>query len=163
MCFFRPIFFLKKLKFENFLLEKFPIFPILNVPQYVFKTLLWGPKSIRKKYWVVFEIFLKRMLKAKYWKAGPYRALKIVDQKTVTKFFYWKDFRFFFLKLCLHNSSKRTKNNQKKTLSSFWEIWEKLEKNFAKKGIFDFGKIFWKKEHSDFFLRIFQKTCLTII
>ena len=59
-------------------------------------------------------------------------------------------------------SSKGTKNNDEKILSSFHEIWKILEKIFEKKGIFDFGEIFWKKEHSDFFLRIFQKTCKNI-
>ena len=48
-------------------------------------------------------------------------------------------------------SSKGTKNNEEKILRSFREIWKILEKIFEKKGIFDFGEIFWKKEHSDFF------------
>ena len=51
----------QKIKFEIFLLEKFPIFPIRKVPEDVLKSLLWGPKAIRKKYRVVFEIFLKSM------------------------------------------------------------------------------------------------------
>ena len=95
-----------------------------------------------------------------------FRAKFFLKKKKLRNFFIGKISDFFFknfLKTCLNKSSKGTKNNQKKILSSFREIWEKLEKFFAKKGIFDFDEIFWKKEHSDFFLRIFQKTCLTII
>ena len=58
-CFFRP---LKKKTLGDFLVENFPIFPIQNIPEYVFKTLLWGPEPIRKKYWAVFEIFTKIMI-----------------------------------------------------------------------------------------------------
>ena len=55
------MFFSQKKKFEIFLLEKFPIFPIRNIPKDVFQTLLWGAETIRKKYRVVFEIFSKRL------------------------------------------------------------------------------------------------------
>ena len=47
----KDVFFdLKKKTLGDFLVENFPIFPIQNIPEYVFKTLLWGPEPIRKKY-----------------------------------------------------------------------------------------------------------------
>ena len=53
------------------------------------------------------------------------------------------DFFFeFFFKRFLNMSSKGTKNNEEKILSSFREISKILEKIFEKKGIFDFGEIF---------------------
>jgi len=45
----------------DFRVENFPIFPIWKVPKYVFKCLLWGPETIKKKYWILFEIFPKTM------------------------------------------------------------------------------------------------------
>ena len=45
----------------DFWMENFPIFPIQKLLKYVFKSLLWGPETIRKKYRVVFEIFPKTM------------------------------------------------------------------------------------------------------
>ena len=75
-------------------------------------------------------------------------------KKKLRNFFIGKISDFFFknfFKTCLYNSSKGTKNNQKKIFSSFREIWEKLEKIFAKKGIFDFDEIFWKKNIPIFF------------
>jgi len=52
-------FFLKN-KVHNYILEKYQIFPILNIPKDVFKTILWGGDTIKLKYLVVFEIFSKR-------------------------------------------------------------------------------------------------------
>ena len=52
---------IKKKLLDDFWLEKFPIFPIRNIPKDVFQTLLWGAETTRKKYWVVFEIFSKRL------------------------------------------------------------------------------------------------------
>ena len=66
-------------------------------------------------------------------------------------FFFW-----FFLSRCLKISSEGTKNNQKKISSSFREICEFVFKKSKKKPTPNFGEIFWKKEHSDFFPRIFQ-------
>ena len=37
------------MKFEIFVLQKFPIFPILIIPQYVFKTILWYQKKNQEK------------------------------------------------------------------------------------------------------------------
>ena len=59
-------------------------------------------------------------------------------------------------------SSKGTRNHEKKILSSSREIWEILVKISPQKGLCDFGDFFRKKEHSDFFLRIFQKICRNI-
>ena len=67
-------------------------------------------------------------------------------------FFFW-----FFSKRCLFHSSEGTQNNQKKISSCFREICEFVFKKSKKKPTPDFGEIFWKKEHSDFFSRIFQK------
>ena len=117
------------------------------------------PSNLQRK--SLYKNFIKEIL----WK---FFSTNIFSQKKnkVRNFFIGKISDFFsenFPKICISNSSMGTKNNQKKIFSSFREIWEKLEKIFAKKGIFDFDEIFWKKEHSDFFLRIFQNTCWTII
>ena len=66
-------------------------------------------------------------------------------------YFFW-----FFLRRCLKISSEGTKNNQKKISSCFREICEFVFKKSKKKPTPNFGEIFWKKEHSDFFPRIFQ-------
>ena len=79
----------QKIKFEIFLLEKFPIFPIRKVPEDVFRSLLWGPKAIRKKYRVLFEIFPKS------WFFCPQNASKFGKKASYSKFFYWKNFWFF--------------------------------------------------------------------
>ena len=66
-------------------------------------------------------------------------------------YFFW-----FFRRRCLKISSEGTKNNQKKISSCFREICEFVFKKSKKKPTPNFGEIFWKKEHSDFFPRIFQ-------
>ena len=71
-----------KKKCNIFLLQKFPIFPIWKISKDVFRTLLWGPETVRKKYRVGFEIFPKRLF-------------FLFSEKKVTKFFYWKNFRLF--------------------------------------------------------------------
>ena len=45
--------------FEIFYINKFPMFPIRNIPKDVFKTLLLGAETIRKCRRVVSEIFPK--------------------------------------------------------------------------------------------------------
>ena len=71
-------------------------------------------------------------------------------------YFFW-----FFLRLCLKNSSEGNKNNQKKISRCFREICEFLFKKSRKKPTPDFGEIFWKKEHSDFF-SFFRRRCLKL-
>ena len=102
-----------------------------------------------------------------FYKRNPFKKIfQISSKKKKLRNFLTKlkfDFFFnFFFKRCLYHSSVGTKNNEKKLLSSFREIWEILEKIFEKKVVVDFGEIFWKKEHSDFFPRIFQKMCRNI-
>ena len=41
-------------------MEKIPFWLFWNIPKNALKGLLRGPETIRRKYWVVFEIFLKR-------------------------------------------------------------------------------------------------------
>ena len=97
----------------DFYVENFPIFPIRKVPGNVLKTLLWGPKTIRKKYWVVFEIFLKSMFFSAF------------SENIVTRFLSGKISDFSnseTSKRCLQKSSVGTRNNQKKILSTFWDI-----------------------------------------
>ena len=94
-------------------MENFPIFPIRKVPENVLKTLLWGAETIRKKYWVVFEIFLKSMFFSAF------------SEKYVRNFFIGKISDFSnseTSKRCLQKSSVGTRNTQKKILSSFWDI-----------------------------------------
>ena len=94
-------------------MENFPIFPIRKVPGNVLKTLLWGPKTIRKKYWVVFEIFLKSMFFSAF------------SENIVRRFLSGKISDFSnseTSKSCLQKSSVGTRNNQKKILSTFWDI-----------------------------------------
>ena len=83
------------------------------------------------------------------------KSSKIPSKKRNLRNFLTKnkiDFFFYcFLERCNFHSSKGTKNNEEKIFSSFREFWEILEKNLEKKGIFDFGEFFWKKELSDFF------------
>ena len=38
-------------------MEKFKIFPILNIPEYAFKTLIWGHSTVRKEYLYVLLSF----------------------------------------------------------------------------------------------------------
>ena len=57
---FLTCYFLKK-KVRNFLVEKLPIFSFRHILKDVFKTLLWGPETVRKKYRVGLEIFPKRL------------------------------------------------------------------------------------------------------
>ena len=56
-----PFFSTKKLR-EIFLLEKFPIYFFLNIPKDVFKSLLRGRETIKKKYREVLEKFPKNMV-----------------------------------------------------------------------------------------------------
>ena len=65
-----------KQKYNIFLWQKFPIFPIWKISKDVFRTLLWGPETVRKKYRVGFEIFPKRLF-------------FLFSGKKVAKFFYW--------------------------------------------------------------------------
>ena len=91
----------------DFWVEKFPNFPIRKVPENVFKTLLWGPETIRKKYWVVFEIFLKRIFVFVFF---------FKEKKNVRRFLSGKFSDFSnseSSRKCPENSSVGTKNNQK--------------------------------------------------
>ena len=72
----------KKKSCEIFLFEKLPIFSFRHILKDVFKTLLWGPETVRKKYRVGSEIF-------------PKRVFFLFSGKKVAKFFYWKNFRLF--------------------------------------------------------------------
>ena len=94
-------------------MENFPIFSIRKVPENVLKTLLWGPKTIRKKYWVVFEIFLKSMFFSAF------------SENFVRRFLSGKISDFSnseTSKRCLQKSSVGSRNNQEKILSTFWDI-----------------------------------------
>ena len=94
-------------------MENFPIFPMRKVPENVLKTLLWGPKTMRKKYWVVFEIFLKSMFFSAF------------SENNVRRFLSGKFSDFSnseSSKRCLQKSSVGTRNTQKKILSTFWDI-----------------------------------------
>ena len=51
----------QKMKFDIFLETKFPIFPIRIIPQGEVKYPLWGPKKMRAKCRVLFEIFPESM------------------------------------------------------------------------------------------------------
>ena len=77
-----PVIFSKKKSCEIFLLEKLPIFSFRHILKDVFKTLLWGPETVRKKYRVGLEIFPKRLF-------------FLFSEKKVAKFFYGKNFRLF--------------------------------------------------------------------
>ena len=138
-------YFLKKKSCEIFFIGKNSDLFFWNVPKDVLKSLLRGPKITKKKYWVVFEIFPKRKF---------FHSFFFPENQKLRNFFIGKISDLFFLeysKTCLKTSTKGTKNNEKKILSSFREIREILAKIFTKKGDFDFGEIFWKREHSDFF------------
>ena len=96
-------------------MENFPISSNRNVPRNFLKTLLWGPETIRRKYRVVFEIFLKIIFFFK-------------RKKNVRRFLSGKfsDFsKSESSRKCPQNSSVGTKNNQGKILSSFRDISEK--------------------------------------
>ena len=79
---FPHLWFSQKKKLRNFLVEKLPIFSFRHILKDVFKTLLWGPETVRKKYRVGSEIF-------------PKRVFFLFSGKKVAKFFYWKNFRLF--------------------------------------------------------------------
>ena len=115
-CFFRPL----KKTLGDFLVENFPIFPIQNIPEYVFKTLLWGPEPIRKKYWAVFEIFTKIMIFSTFFSKKNKNIRRFLSAK-------FSDFsNSEYSRICLKNSSVGTKNNQEKILSSFRDISKKV-------------------------------------
>ena len=60
--YYRALFFSTKKLREIFLLEKFPIYFFLNIPKDVFKSLLRGRETIKKKYREVLEKFPKNMV-----------------------------------------------------------------------------------------------------
>ena len=87
------------------------------------------------------------------------------EKKTCEIFWQKKkiDFFFdFFSKRCSFYSSEGTKSNQKKLSSCFRESCEFMFKKSKKKPTPHFREIFWKKENSNFFPRIFQKMCRNI-
>ena len=101
-------------------MENFPIFPIRKVPENVLKTLLWGPKTMRKKYWVVFEKFEKFLQKF-----SRKRGVSIL-----AKFFEKENIPIFFrelLKNCGKTSWKGSETIRKNYLVVF-KIWATKKK-----------------------------------
>ena len=90
----------------------------------------------------------------------------VSKKKKLRNFFYWKKFRFIFLecsKRCPKKSSKGTKNNQEKILSSFRDIPEKevfSQLFFSRKP--KVAKFFYWKNFRFIFFRIFQKMSLNL-
>ena len=86
-----------------------------------------------------------------------------LKKKKLRNFFYWKKFRFIFLecsKRCPKKSSKGTKNNQEKILSSFRDIPEKevfSQLFFSRKP--KVAKFFYWKNFRFIFLE-YSKRCL---
>ena len=104
--------------------------------------LLRKAKTVRKNFLGTFQDISEK------------NVFSVIFSKKSCDFLYWKNFRFIFFryfKSRIYDFSKGNKNKHIKILNSFRGIWETLEKFFAKKGIFYFDEIFWKKEHSDFF------------
>ena len=97
-------------------MEKLPIFSFRHILKDVFKTLLWGPETVRKKYRVGSEIF-------------PKRVFFCSQEKKLRNFFIGKISDFSnseHSKRCLQDSSVGSRNNQEKILSSFGNISEKV-------------------------------------
>ena len=129
-------YFLKKKKLRNFFYWKKFRFIFLECSKRCPKKSSKGTKNNQEKILSSFRDIPEKEV---------FSQLFFPENQKLRNFFIGKISDLFFLeysKTCLKTSTKGTKNNEKKILSSFREIREILAKIFTKKGDFDFGEIF---------------------